>query len=81
MQIVDRDSKLSGTGTTGRANALYSRAAEMLDQLGLAERILQQCHIVRESYTYNDKRERVVPGRVWNFVENIEDSLYACTLS
>ncbi|SPN99132.1 uncharacterized protein DNG_02167 [Cephalotrichum gorgonifer] len=73
VHIVDRDNKLT-LGSYGRANAIYSRSAELLDQLGLADGLVEQCHIVRESYTYNAKGERVVPGRVWNFVENIEDT-------
>lgn len=59
----------------GRANAIYSRSAELLDQLDLAHDLVQQSHICRQSYTYDEHGNRVVPGRVWNFVENIEDTL------
>lgn len=75
VHIVDKDNK-TNSNQYGRANAIYARTAELLDQLGLAEGLVQQCHIVRESYTYNEKGERVIPGRVWNFVENIDDTKY-----
>lgn len=73
VHIVDKESKFTIT-QYGRANALYSRSAEFLDQLGLVDDIMQQCYIVRQSYTYGENGERIVPGRVWNFVENIEDT-------
>ena len=75
VHIIDKDKK-SSTKESGRANAIYSRSAEFLDQLGLVDELLQQCHIVRESYTYDSNGKRVIPGRVWNFVENIDNSVY-----
>ncbi|KGO37803.1 Monooxygenase, FAD-binding [Penicillium expansum] len=75
VHIVDKESKFTIT-QYGRANALYSRSAEFLDQLGLVDDIMQQCYIVRQSYTYGENGERIVPGRVWNFVENIEDTRF-----
>jgi phenol 2-monooxygenase len=85
VHVVDKDDKKSklqsqgqgqGQGQHyGRANAIYSRSAELLDQLGLADDILQQCHVCREAYTYDERGERVVPGRVWNFIENIDDTV------
>ncbi|KAK4937754.1 hypothetical protein LTR10_021699 [Elasticomyces elasticus] len=73
VHIIDKDDKYQ-SAQYGRANAIYARSAELLDQLGLADDIVQQSHFVRESYTYNDKGERVIPGRVWNFVENVADT-------
>jgi phenol 2-monooxygenase len=81
VHIVDKDPKLS-MEHYGRANALYSRSAELLDQLGLADELIQQCHVCRESYTYDENGMRVMPGRVWNFIENIDDTRYVwCYLS
>ncbi|KAJ0426794.1 FAD binding domain-containing protein [Aspergillus carlsbadensis] len=73
--IIDKDDKSHSTDS-GRANVLYARSAELLDQLGLAEDILQQCFVCRESYTYDAQGKRVIPGRVWNFVENVEDTRF-----
>ncbi|KAJ5597585.1 Monooxygenase FAD-binding [Penicillium hordei] len=37
---------------------------------------MQQCYIVRQSYTYGENGDRINPGRVWDFVENIEDTSF-----
>ncbi|KAL2812921.1 FAD binding domain-containing protein [Aspergillus cavernicola] len=58
------------------SECIYSRSSELLDQLGLVDDLLQECHVCRESYTYDSEGERVVPGRVWNFVENIEGTRF-----
>lgn len=75
VHVIDKDNKLSDKNS-GRANAIYSRTAEFLDQLGLVDELVQQSYLVRESYTYDAKGERVIPGRIWNFVENIDNSVY-----
>ncbi|RFU35572.1 hypothetical protein B7463_g831, partial [Scytalidium lignicola] len=75
VHIVDKEPKLS-LGNYGRANAIYPRSTELLDQLSLADNLIQQCHICRDSYTYDENGKRVVPGRVWNFVENIDDTWF-----
>ena len=75
IHIVDKMEKQSPEAAYGRANVLFSRSAELLDQLDLADDMIQQCHVCREAYTYNAQGRRVVPGRVWNFVENIQDTL------
>ncbi|EGX92255.1 2,4-dichlorophenol 6-monooxygenase, putative [Cordyceps militaris CM01] len=59
----------------GRAIALFPRTTEQLDQLGLVEPMLQLGFACRTSVTYKDG-ERVVPGRVWTFMENIKDTAY-----
>lgn len=46
---------------------------EMLDQIGLASEIVQQCFSVRTSAAYNTKGEEVF-GRGWSFLEGIEDT-------
>ncbi|KAL4964208.1 FAD binding domain-containing protein [Aspergillus stella-maris] len=63
----------------GRAIALFPRTLELLDQLGVIEPMLQLGFACRSSVTYKDG-ERVIPGRVWTFMENIKDTAYDCTL-
>ena len=57
----------------GRAVTFWSRSMEMLDQIGLASEIVQQCFSVRTSAAYNTKGEEVF-GRGWSFLEGIEDT-------
>jgi phenol 2-monooxygenase len=57
----------------GRAVTFWCRSMEMLDQIGLADDIVQQCCAVRQSAAY-DKDGREVFGRGWSFLEGIEDT-------
>ncbi|KAJ6113611.1 hypothetical protein N7523_006928 [Penicillium sp. IBT 18751x] len=59
----------------GRAIALFPRTLEQLDQLDLIEPMLQLGFACRTSVTYKDG-ERIIPGRVWSFMENIQDTTY-----
>jgi len=59
----------------GRAITLYPRSSEMLDQLGLADELAQQCFACRETATYNSKGEEV-QGRGWNFLESMRDTAW-----
>ncbi|KAL4786405.1 FAD binding domain-containing protein [Aspergillus varians] len=63
----------------GRAIALFPRTSELLDQLGVIDPMLQLGFACRSSVTYKDG-ERVIPGRVWTFMENIKDTTYDFTL-
>jgi phenol 2-monooxygenase len=45
----------------------------MLDQLGLAEQLAQQCFACRQTVNY-DKNGKEVPGRGWSFMENMKDT-------
>jgi phenol 2-monooxygenase len=45
----------------------------MLDQLGLAEQLAQQCFACRQTVNY-DKNGEEVPGRGWSFMEDMKDS-------
>ncbi|RFU28759.1 hypothetical protein B7463_g7580, partial [Scytalidium lignicola] len=74
VHLIDKDPK-DGQTTIGRANVIYPRPAELLDQLGLAEELVQVANLCRESYTYKDGKP-VIPGRIWNFVENIDDTFF-----
>ena len=57
----------------GRAVTFWPRSMEMLDQIGIAEEIMQQCVAVRTSAGY-DKDGVEVFGRGWSFLEGIEDT-------
>ncbi|GAM38189.1 hypothetical protein TCE0_033r08720 [Talaromyces pinophilus] len=59
----------------GRAIALFPRTLEQLHQLDLIEPMLQLGFACRTSVTYKDGK-RILPGRVWNFMENIKDTTY-----
>ncbi|CAK7221010.1 hypothetical protein SBRCBS47491_004381 [Sporothrix bragantina] len=59
----------------GRAIALFPRTTEQLDQLDVIDPMLQLGFACRSSVTYKEG-ERVVPGRVWTFMENIADTTY-----
>ncbi|OIW31073.1 FAD/NAD(P)-binding domain-containing protein [Coniochaeta ligniaria NRRL 30616] len=63
----------------GRAIALFPRTTEQLDQLDLIEPMLQLGFACRSSVTYKNG-ERVIPGRVWTFMESIKDTTYDFTL-
>ncbi|KAL4817269.1 FAD binding domain-containing protein [Aspergillus spinulosporus] len=63
----------------GRAIALFPRTLELLDQLGVVEPMLQMGFACRNSVTYKNGK-RIIPGRVWTFMENIKDTTYDFTL-
>jgi phenol 2-monooxygenase (NADPH) len=57
----------------GRAVTFWCRSMEMLEQIGLADDIVQQCCAVRQSAAY-DREGKEVFGRGWSFLEGIEDT-------
>ncbi|CAK7207301.1 hypothetical protein SEUCBS139899_010111 [Sporothrix eucalyptigena] len=59
----------------GRAIALFPRTTEQLDQLDVIDPMLQLGFACRSSVTYKEG-ERVIPGRVWTFMENIRDTTF-----
>ncbi|KAK0836557.1 hypothetical protein LTR03_013570 [Friedmanniomyces endolithicus] len=63
----------------GRAITLFPRSSEMLDQLGLADELAQQCFACRETVAYNSKGEEV-KGRGWTFLEQIDDTAWGFAL-
>ncbi|KAK7740634.1 hypothetical protein SLS62_011046 [Diatrype stigma] len=63
----------------GRAIALFPRTTEQLDQLDTIDPMLQLGFACRTSVTYKDG-ERIVPGRVWTFMEKMGDTTYDFTL-
>lgn len=60
----------------GRAVTFWPRSMEMLDQIGIAEDIIQQCCSVRTSAAY-DRHGKEVFGRGWSFLEGITDTKWA----
>ncbi|KAK3071918.1 hypothetical protein LTR53_007764 [Teratosphaeriaceae sp. CCFEE 6253] len=63
----------------GRAITLFPRSSEMLDQLGLADELAQQCFACRDTAAYNAKGEEV-KGRGWTFLEQMHDTAWGFAL-
>ncbi|KAL7620276.1 hypothetical protein AAE478_009269 [Parahypoxylon ruwenzoriense] len=59
----------------GRAITLFPRTSEMLDQLGLADELLQDCFACRETVTYDAHGEEV-HGRGWSFMSEMKDTAF-----
>ena len=70
--IIEKHPK-SAQDQYGRAITLYPRSAEMLDQLGLADELAQECFACRNTVSY-DKDGNEVQGRGWYFMENMKDT-------
>ena len=58
----------------GRAGAISPRSMEYLDQLGLADTLLQQGFICKRTATFKDGQQ--VHGRGWDFVTKISDTAF-----
>lgn len=72
IKIIEKHTK-SNQDEYGRAITLYPRSSEMLDQLGLADSLAQQCFACRQTANY-DKDGNEVPGRGWAFMEDMKDT-------
>ncbi|KAF2121250.1 FAD binding domain-containing protein [Lophiotrema nucula] len=72
VKIIEKHSK-SAQDNYGRAITLFPRSSEMLDQLGLADELAQQCFACRSTVNY-DKNGNEFPGRGWSFMENMKDT-------
>ncbi|KUJ22527.1 FAD/NAD(P)-binding domain-containing protein [Mollisia scopiformis] len=72
IAIIEKHLK-SSQDQYGRAITLYPRSSEMLDQLGLAEELAQECFACRSTVSY-DKHGQEVQGRGWYFMENMKDT-------
>ncbi|KAF2183832.1 3-propionate hydroxylase [Zopfia rhizophila CBS 207.26] len=72
VKIIEKHPK-SAQDQYGRAITLFPRTSELLDQLGLADSLAQQCFACRETVNY-DKDGNEVPGRGWSFMENMKDT-------
>lgn len=74
VAIIEKQAK-SMQDAYGRAITLFPRSSEMLDQLGLADELIQQCFACRETVAYNAKGEEVY-GRGWSFMEGMKDTAF-----
>lgn len=72
IRIIEKQPK-SSQDQYGRAITLFPRSSEMLDQLGLAESLAQQCFACRQTVNY-DKNGNEFPGRGWSFMEDMKDT-------
>ncbi|OAL55340.1 3-propionate hydroxylase [Pyrenochaeta sp. DS3sAY3a] len=72
IKIIEKYAK-SSQDEYGRAITLFPRSSEMLDQLGLADSLAQQCFACRQTVNY-DKDGNEVEGRGWAFMENMKDT-------
>ncbi|KAJ9355112.1 FAD binding domain-containing protein [Paecilomyces variotii] len=74
IRIIEQHPK-SSQDQYGRAITLFPRTSEMLDQLGLAEALSQQCFACRDTVSY-DRNGNEVQGRGWAFMENMRDTVW-----
>lgn len=72
IAIIEKHPK-SSQDQYGRAITLYPRSSEMLDQLGLADELAQECFACRSTVSY-DSAGKQVQGRGWYFMENMKDT-------
>ncbi|KAJ9322366.1 hypothetical protein DTO027B5_4919 [Paecilomyces variotii] len=74
IRIIEQHPK-SSQDQYGRAITLFPRTSEMLDQLGLAEALSQQCFACRDTVSY-DRNGNEIQGRGWAFMENMKDTVW-----
>ncbi|KAF2033436.1 FAD/NAD(P)-binding domain-containing protein [Setomelanomma holmii] len=72
IKIIEKYAK-SSQDQYGRAITLFPRSSEMLDQLGLADQLAQQCFACRQTVNY-DKDGNETQGRGWSFMEDMKDT-------
>ncbi|KAF1990709.1 3-propionate hydroxylase [Aulographum hederae CBS 113979] len=69
IRVIDTLPK-SSRDAYGRAITLFPRSSELLDQLGLAEDLAQECFACRDTVSY-DSHGNEVQGRGWAFMESM----------
>ncbi|KAI1639007.1 FAD binding domain-containing protein [Biscogniauxia mediterranea] len=74
VRIIEKHTK-SVQDAYGRAITLFPRTIEMLDQLGLADELLQHGFACRDTAAY-DARGREVHGRGWSFLHDMKDTAF-----
>lgn len=74
VRIIEKHAK-SVQDAYGRAITLFPRTSEMLDQLGLADELLQEAFACRETAAYNSRGEEV-HGRGWSFMNDMKDTAF-----
>jgi phenol 2-monooxygenase (NADPH) len=72
IAIIEKHPK-SSQDQYGRAITLYPRSSEILDQVGLAGELAQECFACRNTVSY-DKFGKGVKGRGWSFMEDTKDT-------
>ncbi|RAR02411.1 3-(3-hydroxy-phenyl)propionate hydroxylase [Stemphylium lycopersici] len=72
IKIIEKHVK-SSQDEYGRAITLFPRTSELLNQLGLADSLAQQCFACRDTVNY-DKQGNEVQGRGWAFMQNMKDT-------
>lgn len=78
VRIIEKHPK-SVQDAYGRAITLFPRTSEMLDQLGLADELLQEAFACRETAAYNSRGEEV-HGRGWSFMNEMKDTAFDFSL-
>ncbi|KAI3319623.1 FAD binding domain-containing protein [Xylariaceae sp. AK1471] len=74
VRIIEKNTK-SVQDAYGRAITLFPRTSEMLDQLDLADELLQEAFACRETVAY-DSRGEEVHGRGWSFMNEMKDTAF-----
>ncbi|KAI8965402.1 3-propionate hydroxylase [Daldinia sp. FL1419] len=74
VRIVEKHVK-SEQDRYGRAITLFPRTTEMLDQLGLADEMLQSCFACRDTATFNAQGDEI-SGRGWSFMKHMSGSAF-----
>ncbi|KAF2855334.1 FAD/NAD(P)-binding domain-containing protein [Plenodomus tracheiphilus IPT5] len=72
IKIIEKTPK-SIQDTHGRAITLFPRSTELLDQLGLADALAQECFACRDTVNY-DKDGNETEGRGWSFMRDMKDT-------
>ncbi|KAF1961351.1 FAD/NAD(P)-binding domain-containing protein [Byssothecium circinans] len=78
IKIIEKQHK-SSPDQYGRAITLFPRSSEILDQLGLADSLAQQCFACRSTVNY-DRHGKEVPERGWSFMEDMKDTKWGFAL-
>ncbi|KAI1309765.1 FAD binding domain-containing protein [Xylaria venustula] len=78
VRIIEKHTK-SVQDAYGRAITLFPRTSEMLDQLGLADQLLQEAFACQETVAYNSRGEEV-HGRGWSFMNEMKDTAFGFPL-
>ncbi|GAP84366.2 putative 3-(3-hydroxy-phenyl)propionate hydroxylase [Rosellinia necatrix] len=74
VRIIEKNVK-SVQDAYGRAITLFPRTSELLDQLGLADELLQEAFACRETVAYSSRGEEVY-GRGWSFMNDMKDTVF-----
>lgn len=79
IRIIEQFAK-SSQDQYGRAITLFPRSSEMLDQLGLADLLAQQCFACRTTVAYDKDGNEVGSRGAWSFMEQMKDTVWDFSL-